>query len=106
MAQLLLHPHLIAASSEATPWSPVSLESWQLGFLGWGVPGSFFLHPLPLEPLIFCQLPLADLTAGSPSVFITNCLIASYPNNFTNIEPHASLGVLCSESLQTSPGIA
>lgn len=25
-------------------------------------------------------------------MFITNCLIASYPNNFTNIEPHASLG--------------
>lgn len=35
-AQLLLHPHLIAASSKAAPLSPICLESLRLGFLEWG----------------------------------------------------------------------
>ena len=46
----LLHPHLTAASSEATPWSPVSLESWQLGFLGWGWAGHPSRGGHPQEP--------------------------------------------------------
>lgn len=71
-----------------------------LNWEGEGVPGVF---PIPTSRALDV---LPALTAGSPPVFITNGLIASYPNNFTNKERHASLGVLCSEPLQTSPGTA
>lgn len=72
-----------------------------LNWEGEGVPGLF---PIPTASRALNVLPA--LTAGPPPVFITNSLIASYPNNFTNKERHASLGVLCSEPLQTSPGTA